>query len=395
MNGFIKIISGLVFFIILFHISIVKIKTPPSVNPVYSYEIKTKKKLATSVDYNSHEHAFHLPVSGNFNASHQYEIYKLSPSGDLKLSFKMPLDKDIPKKENPEYTPDKEGFVTYPENGSFYLWYPRLGTHTFFYDQDGQFLWSRKSSHYMKAFPSGKYILSMTGDNSRAFFLLPDLSVMGSVEGTLLINYQFSQEAPSDDAMQVCLEFLDGDIVFYNPAKKNEVRVSTGALTKSIACNFKKLYVAVQTESPDKNTAVDLLKLGKIDSSGKNASINWKFSLPLLDRYTSTLPVGLHDDYGIILLPEKNSLMVLAFDMSGKILFQSILAKDDPAEANIEEWRIYPAKKGLVAWNSNGIYIFNPQKIYEKKMSIDNVAIDGDEIFIQNRDQILALQLTE
>ena len=395
MNGAIKIFAGLVFFLVLFHTPVTRVNSPISVNPVYNYEIKNQKSIHTTMKYNLHDYVFHLPVSGNFNTSHQYEINKLGIAGENILSFKMPVEKDISKKDNPEYTADKDGFVTYPENGSFYLWYPRLGIHTFFYDQDGQFLWSRKSSHYMKAFPSGKYILSMTGDHSRAFFMLPDLSIMGSAEGTLLINYQFSNETISDDSMQVCLGFLDGDIVFYNPSKKNEVRVNTGTLTKSLACNFNKLYIAAHVENPDKNSGVDQLKLGTINAGGKSATISWKFSLPLLDRYTSTLPIGLHDEYGIILLPEKKSLMALAFNMSGKIIFQSILTGMETGEYSIEDWRIYPSKKGLVAWNSNGIYIFNPRKIFEKKMPIDNVTIQGDEIFIQNRDQILALQLTE
>ncbi|MDH4262335.1 MAG: hypothetical protein OEV78_04745 [Spirochaetia bacterium] len=390
MNGVIKVISGLVFFLVMLHVPIIKINTPTSINPVFNYEIKTKNVINTTMNYDLHDYVYHLPVSGNFNSSHQYEINKLDKTGNLRLAFKMPLDKDVLKKENPDYAPDKDGFITYPENGSFYLWYPRLGTHALFYDQDGQFLWSRKSSHYLKAFPSGKYILSMTGDHSRAFFLLPDLSVMGSLEGTLLINYQFSND-PSSSEIQVCLGFLDGNIAFYDPTKKNEFRVSTGALTKSIACNFHKLYIAAQVESSDKSMMVDLLRVGEI-KTGKNVSIDWKFSLPLLDRYTSTLPIGLSDEYGIVLLPEKKSLVVLAFDITGKILHQAVIANED---SNIEDWRIYPAKKGLVAWNSAGIYIFNPHKIYEKKIQIENVTIQGDEIFIQNREQILALQLTD
>jgi hypothetical protein len=393
MSGLLKSITGLLFFLVLFHIPVLKVHTPASVNPVYNHEIKTQKTIRTTVDYDLQEYVYHLPVSGNFSASHQYEIHKLSKKGDLLLSFKMPLDKDISRKEAPEYTPDKEGFITYPENGSFFLWYPRLGTHTFFYDQDGNFLWSRKSSHYMKAFPSGKYILSMTGDHSRAFFMLPDLSTMGSAEGTLLINQQFSYEASSDDSIQVCLGFLDGGIVMYNPAKRKEIRVSTQTLTKSIACNFHKLQVAVQVESADKNIVVDQIKLGEVKVGKKDASLNWKFTLPLLDRYTSTLPIGLSDEYGIVLLPEKNTLMVLAFDLTGKVLHQSVLTNENSVD--IEEWRIYPSPKGLVAWNQNEIYIFNPQKIFEKKMPIENVTIKGDEIFIQNREQVLALRLTE
>jgi len=392
MNGLLKGVSGLVFFLVLFHIPVKKIHTPASIDPVFYHEVKTQKTIHTTVDADLREFVFHLPVSGNYNASHQYEIHKLSRLGQPLLSFKMPLDKDIPRKEVPEYTPEKEGFLTYPDNGSFFLWYPRLGTHTFFYDQDGQFLWARKSSHYLRAFPSGKYILSMTGDHSRAFYMLPDLSVMGSAEGTLLINQQFSNEAPSDDSMQVCLGFLDGDIVMYNPAKKTEIRVSTKALTKSLACNFHKKQVLVQTESGDTNIAVDMVRLGEIKGDPKKgATLEWKFSLPLLDRYTSTLPIGLGETYGIVLLPEKNALMVLAFDLKGKILYQSILSKENAGD--IEQWRIYPSPRGLVAWNSGEIYIFNPHKIFEKKMPIENVAVKGDEIFIQNRDQVLALRL--
>lgn len=393
MNGFVKSVSGLFFFLLLLHIPVVQVHTPASINPVYNHEVKNQKTIRTTMDYDLQEYVYHLPVSGNFNASHQYEIHKLSKLGESLLSFKMPLDKDISLKEVPEYTPDKEGFITYPDNGSFFLWYPRLGTHTFFYDQDGQFLWAHKSSHYMRAFPSGKYILSMTGDHSRAFYMLPDLSVMGSTEGTLLINQQFSNETLSDDSMQVCLGFLDGDIVMYNPAKKHEIRVGSQTLTKSIACNFHKLQVLVQAESADKNIVVDQVKLGQIKAGAKGATLDWKFTLPLLDRYTSTLPMGLTDDYGIVLLPEKSSLMVLAFDVKGKILYQSVLSKENTDD--IEEWRIYPSKKGLVAWNPNEIYIFNPQKIFEKKMPIENVTVKGDEIFIQNREQVLALRLTE
>jgi len=396
MRTLIKSILGLVFFLVLFHFPLIHISTPTSVNPVYNYDIKNNKNISSTINLNSNEFAFHIPVSGSYDSSRQYEIIKLGKSGEQTLLFKMPLDKDILKGKNPDISFDKDGFVTYPGNGSFFLWYPKLGNQAYFYDQDGQFLWANKTSHYIKAFPSGKYLLSMAGDHSRAFYLLPDLSVLGSAEGTLLISYQFSNEKSADDnSMQVCLGFLDGDIVFYNPAKKTEMRTNVGSLTKSYACNFINTSVAVQIENPDKNIAIDQLKVGMLQAGIKGTSIDWKFSIPLLDRYTSSLPIGLKDDYGIILLPEKKSFIVLAFDSSGKILSQTLLDKEEFNDSGIEDWRISTAKKGLVAWNSNSLYIFNPKEIYSKKMPIENVTIQGDEIFIQTRTQILALQLAD
>ncbi|MDH4200876.1 MAG: hypothetical protein OEV66_10930 [Spirochaetia bacterium] len=391
MNALLRISGSVILLFIFIQIPVIKITTPASVNPVYYYDLKERHTLTTSMNFPRNNFIFHLPVSGDFTSSHQYDITKLDNNGNSILSFRMPSAQNVSGDRSTTYLLGKDGFVTYPENGSFFLWYPKLGNHTFFYDQEGQFLWAHRTSHYMKAFPSGNYILSMTGDHSRVFYMMPDLSVIGSTEGTLLINYEFFSLPDSNKSMQVCLGFLDGDVVFYNPASKGEIRINTGSVTKAVACDFKSMYIAVQMENPDKNIAADILALGKIDELNKNPGIQWKFKIPLLQRYTETLPLGLGQDYGIIVLPEKKSTEIFAFDFSGNIISKFTVKSESAAE----DWRISHAGRNMIVWNSNEVYVFNPEKIFDKQIHINNLSVEGNEIFIEEPGGILALQLFE
>lgn len=391
MGHLIRIASGIVVFFILYSIPVLHIKTPVSVNPVYFYDAQKHDTLRTTLPTLSRSYIYHTPLSKDINSSHQYKVTKLDKQGSPLFSFEAPAAKDVTSVHETSYLLNKDGYVTYPQDGSFFLWYPKLGNHIFFYDQEGKFLWSRRNSHYLRAFPSGKYILAMVGDQSRAFIMLPDLSVIGSIEGSLLINYAFSDSPNPKSPWQLCLGFLDGDVVYFDPLQKKDSRVNTGSVTKSIACSFENSFLAVHMENPDPKSQTDVLGLAELKPDGDQLKLKWEFQRPLPQRYPERLPLGIQDNFGVILLPDKGNLQALIFDYSGNISDSSPIELD----GSIEDWRIYRLAHGLVAWSSERLVIFYPQKVFEKKMHIENVTVEGSDLYVEGSNGILALEIAE
>jgi hypothetical protein len=388
MYNAVKIFIGIFAFFLLLNVPLLKISNSPTAKPVYIYDLKTHSSISSTNNSNLNEFIFHLPVSGDYYSSHQFDIVKLDKKGNSLFSFTAPSKKDIYKTKETTSLENKDGFFTYPPNGSFFLWYPKLGNYTFFYDQSGEFLWSHKSSHYLKAFPSGEFLLAMTGDHSRAFFLLPDLTPVGSTEGALLINYQFSINPKDDKSMKICLGYLDGDIVFYNPKQNNQIRINTGGVTKSIACDFDNLGFAVHMEG--ENNSPDIIKTAKIDSTQKIPKITWKGSIKLTTNYNFTIPVGIQNNFIVVLLPTGSNLSLFTYNLKGDLLTASELS---PMDTPIEDWRLINLQGSIAAWNSKSIYIMNPDIILQKHIPIENVTVIENQLFIQTSKEIISYKL--
>lgn len=180
----------------------------------------------------------------------------------------------------------KGGYLTHPDDGSYFIWYPVLGNEVAFFDAQGQFLWKRKDSHYLASSPSGDYILGVAGDESRVFILNPTLEPLTDSEGWLLVERRFD----SGNDSRACAVFAGGSIrLLDGKSRKSDGRQTTGFI-KSAYCDFR-ANGALLLNYHVKNST-DVLKFCPFDSAKDCEEIdvfkrNWPGKLPLAsnDRF--------------------------------------------------------------------------------------------------------------
>ena len=86
----------------------------------YYFDFQKEKPLFSSPNIYGKKSIFHTEYQDNY-----FNIFLLGRSGSLENKFNI-LKKD--------------GYITYPNNASFFLWYPRLGSHIKIYNDSGEIL---------------------------------------------------------------------------------------------------------------------------------------------------------------------------------------------------------------------------------------------------------------
>lgn len=167
----------------------------------------------------------------------QYAAYGLSPAGTVNRVLRLPGN-TLVKADQTQITLDgKEGYITGPEDGAFFLWYPQLGSKIYVLNADGNLLWEKDESRYLQVLPRGRFILAAAGDHSRMVFLNPDFRVMADFQGVL-----FTQFSADDDPRlkfgQACLGSLDGEVIVLHLDRKIYSRQRLGYALKAVSCNF-------------------------------------------------------------------------------------------------------------------------------------------------------------
>ena len=158
----------------------------------YYFDFKNHSSyLSKDAPLNKKQTVFHTKAS-------DYRIFFINSAGELKKEIKIPQTK---------------GYISYPENGSFILWYPRLGSKIKFYNNQGEHLWNLNESRYLKIFSDARYIAAFAGDQSHVEFLRPDMSSVIRVEGFLLHSYdvhsKILKKNSKDTTYQACLGFFE------------------------------------------------------------------------------------------------------------------------------------------------------------------------------------------
>ena len=160
----------------------------------------------------------------------------------------------------------KEGYITAPENGAYFIWYPQLGQQVYVFNEQGSFLWEKEESHYLQVLPRGRYIMAAAGDHSRMIFMNPDFKTQADFQGVLFTRY-IVDDNPDFKNGQVCLGSLDGEVIVAHIDRKVYMRQKLGYALKSLLCNFETSELAAiveRTVTVDKvQKQVDFLIRGK------------------------------------------------------------------------------------------------------------------------------------
>ncbi|MES0490586.1 MAG: hypothetical protein ABUK01_11365 [Leptospirales bacterium] len=334
---------------------------------------------------------FHKRIQTGKNTS--FEIRQIPENGTSVHALK------IPKEGDPSL---KNGYLTYSNQPEYYIYYPRLGSEIIYFDTAGEKLWEKTSHHYMEIFPDGKYILGLAGDSSRAFIFDPDLNEIANVEGMIMLGRRFMHD-PSEK-FDLCLGFLNGEIVFIDVESGKKRRLQVAENLTSLACNSSPLRVFYQsgTKTGEGERLTLVTGLAPVfhdesndtsdNTSDEEQTHETLFQINLGRYYSSSLPMQWHDNYGVILTPEKNDMQALVFDRQGVLLDQIALPMTGN---NTDDWRSIKLKNGIVFWSSETVLVFDKHLIYRAHSEIKNAKGYNNHFFLDTYSGIVAFRLSK
>ena len=366
-----------------------------SAKTIFAYSIdqeNSSNNILSSIETNTTNI---FQISNNLN---QYQIIKVKPNIGIVSSFTIPED-----------TLKEEGYITYPQDGSFFLWYPVLGSKTRVYDPTGHFLWETPESRYLYVDAQAKWILAVSGDQSGVEFLRPNFKPIVQVEGSILFGYQFN-EASNDNEFTACLGFLNGTISFLKLNTDSSIvkKINTYNTTKGMGCNFKNNTVTLQTLQKSKDTlhknhdVLVNINLDDVQYDARDIAQNIKPSstIDLPEEYPYSLPIKLNpiSQMGAIVLasPTLKTITVAIFNQKGIVamfpwgsnldLYNSI---DDFRIDTIDNSFLISSPNYVMLLNENNVLLNIPINNLEKTIITKNI------IALKYRQGIMGIQLSQ
>lgn len=383
----------LYFLLLLFPFSAYQPQSEMKMN--FFHSLESEKNFFAQTNENQ-TIAFVKRVRHEKGGSH-YSVRLLGDDGRLLRQFALPPQKEI------QNTRLGDGFLTYPDDGSLFIWYPRLGRKIFYFDNEGRFLWELENTQYLKLFPSGRWLLTAAGDHSRFQIRLPNLETVADVEGMIFTDTHFTKQEELDESYQACSGFLNGDVVFIrlsNGAQQpveNVVRIEKQKLLKSLACNFSQNLFAVQLENK-KDTITDAIYLYKMpQKSFEKNELLFQFSLP--DYYPYKLPLSISQSANAVsfLLPAVNELaQIIVLDKKGKPHFQMQIEKQNQRENfDADDWRVETLADYFIFWNQHSVYVVGLKGlIFTKDFSaIRAVKVVNNNLYVDSNKGIFSYGL--
>lgn len=177
----------------------------------------------------------------------QYKVFGLSDDGTMVRTLALPGEQIQKADQTSISLAGKEGYITAPENGAYFIWYPQLGQQVYVFNEQGSFLWEKEESHYLQVLPRGRYIMAAAGDHSRMIFMNPDFKTQADFQGVLFTRY-IVDDNPDLKNGQVCLGSLDGEVIVAHIDRKVYMRQKLGYALKSLLCNFETSELAAIVE---------------------------------------------------------------------------------------------------------------------------------------------------
>ncbi len=205
----------------------------------------------------------------------QYTAYGLTPAGSIARVLNLPGGTLTKADQSQINLTGKEGYITGPENGAFFIWYPQLGSQVYVFNERGSLLWEKEESRYLQVLRHGRFILAAAGDHSRMIFMNPDFKVQADFQGVLFTQFS-ADDDPGLRYGQACLGSLDGELIVLHLDRKIYSRQKLGYALKALSCNFTTGDMAAiveRTVSADgKTRQVDFLLRLKFDLQAKDES---------------------------------------------------------------------------------------------------------------------------
>jgi len=322
-----------------------------SVSRVYSlrdqYLLDLAEKKAVNPQNIKNKQPYVIVSENKYNGNFEYSAVRIKKDSIFSDEFVIPV-----KNTDFEIKITSEGFLTHPQDGGFFLWYPRLGSKIKLFDRSGKFLWEKDESRYLQSFPDGKYIMAVAGDQSRVHFFHPDFTKITDIEGHLMIAYQLGGE--SDDGYNVCLGFLNGVVFFANLKNHIFKRFEIVKNMKALSCNLKDGNYIIQTEKKNVSENGSVVITDSIENYSIGSSESKKqFEFKMKKNYPETLPIAFNQKWGIAILPSENEpslYTILAYDNSGNSLFEKNIQLQ--AET-VQEMRILTFPYGFIIYGTH------------------------------------------
>lgn len=167
----------------------------------------------------------------------QYAAYGLTPAGSIARVLNLPGNVLTKADQSQVNLGGKEGYITGPENGAFFIWYPQLGSQVYVFNESGSLLWEKEESRYLQVLRHGRFILAAAGDHSRMIFMNPDFKVQADFQGVLFTQFS-ADDDPALKFGQACLGSLDGEVIVLHLDRRIYSRQRLGYALKAVACNF-------------------------------------------------------------------------------------------------------------------------------------------------------------
>lgn len=202
--------------------------------------------------------------------STQYQLLQLKNNMTYSLGH-FPDFSDISSKKS------TNGYVTYPDSFSYFIWYPKIGNNILFFDQNLNLLWSKRESRYIKVFPDGNYLLVISGDQSKFEILDIEMSSFFSYSGLLLTHYQlFSSQSKLSQKWNACFAFLNGDILLIDTHSQVSYLYHHNNVIKSTFCDPQHEIILLHTQDLQKKQ--DFIELYSINQNSFKKQKNSAFT---------------------------------------------------------------------------------------------------------------------
>lgn len=384
MLKWVKAAGALILFLVFYHIPVEELKRDQGVKALYHHDFTINASVLSDFAKEVPPVIFHRGIGEPRNGYHsRYHVYKLSGNGQNLVTIELPpAGKKIKSELFGNISFQGSGFLTYPENGNFYTWYPRLGNQILFFDEKGRFLWAKASSHYLRAAPSGKWILAMAGDQSRAFFFYPDMKPIASVEGALMLSSSFAAQKERE---VLYLAFLGGEVVRFDLAAKKPVRFLMPGPVKSVTSSPSgEKFLAQVEKQPGKDTLI-AAKPGE----GSDYAIEFEIELPR--SYPATLPLARTETGIAWMTPAEGGYEIHLADQDGAL--QESIAVASASESGIDDWRANLVADGVLFWSSKQYLVVEKTLLLHRKLEIENAKTNENYFFLQNSSGVMAFEV--
>lgn len=330
-------------------------------------------------------YVWHIPLP----EKNAHETILLDKLGNHVKHFQLPSGLSSKKKST-------VGYLAYPQNGEFFLWYPQLGRSIRFFDGDGRSIWERNESRYLSVSPAGKYLLAAAGDHSRVEFLNPNLDSLMDAEGVVFIKHQWyldskvkASETENDENWDAGVIFLDGIVRLFSFKKKISLKIQFSGIIRNAYIDLTNGAVLVQSEKEIKpNQYKDILirtnprplnevysKENLEENLEKNKTVVIEEKADIRAEYVLSgyspylLPLIFNETMAAVILPSKpyNAENTAQRNHSGNLLVFKLNEKEPisfPIPPIIQNpdtgsWRIGKAADGFFTFSNELVFWFN------------------------------------
>lgn len=365
---------------------------------ISSYDETSSYKLNF---HNSGSKNLQLHLSGEANLDrivfheelgNEKKIFILNSKGETESTFYFPPRERVIHEGRPVSIPGSDGFLTYPYNGEYFIWFPRLGRHIYYFDREGSFLWRKAESRYLQAFPAGRFIMMSAGDHTRTLFTNPNLGLIDDIEGMLMIKYRLSDR--EDASWHACLAHLGGEAVLVNLEKPQHLRLPFDGPVKNISCLFDSGHLLVQTEKKEQGSYFDSFAVYE-HLPGEDNAFRKVHSIDTTESYPYSVPMSLINARSFALLVPSGDSFELWLTAENSIYARFNLSEVVRSRGDVSNWRAERAGRNIVFWNREHMLIVDENGLSAARQfkNLHRVFSEKNYIYFQTENGLTSYRL--